>query len=270
MPCSRFPSAPLVAGLVSGLAHALGLAVCAAWVLEMPDQPARFAGARSVTAIQLTATPPRSEPETTAVTIEPAEPPVIIEPRRAELEGSVLVEVPANKVTTEVTIERVLSDPEFATIAASPPPALRKLREEGAPQHAPARATPPRAARHKPPVTSVSVRASDLPPAPAARPIEASTLGTDATLPPSFAGNSPPRYPEQARQNGWQGTVHLRLNVGIDGRVRAVEIVRTSGYELLDAEAVRAVQAWRGAPARRGGRPIETIEVLPVTFRLRG
>ncbi|MDX1944498.1 MAG: energy transducer TonB [Pirellulaceae bacterium] len=94
-------------------------------------------------------------------------------------------------------------------------------------------------------------------------------LGIDPTIPPSFAGNRPPNYPALAQQRGWEGTVLLRLAIASDGRVTSVEIARSSGYDLLDAEAVAAVRTWRGTPARRGGQAVATHELLPVWFRLR-
>ena len=84
----------------------------------------------------------------------------------------------------------------------------------------------------------------------------------------TFAGNAPPQYPDQARNNGWTGTVLLRLWVDATGQVTKVNVERSSGYAVLDASAVNAVRHWKGNPARRDGRPIATEEILPVTFRL--
>ena len=61
----------------------------------------------------------------------------------------------------------------------------------------------------------------------------------------------------------------LRLTIREDGRVADIEIARSSGYDILDAAAVNAVKRWRARPARRGGRSVSTVEVLPLRFRLR-
>lgn len=87
--------------------------------------------------------------------------------------------------------------------------------------------------------------------------------------PPRFEHNPPPRYPDLAWQRRWEGVTLLRVFVDAAGRVSKVEVARTSGHELLDAAAVRAVKTWRGQPARRGGEPVETVELLPIDFRLR-
>lgn len=92
--------------------------------------------------------------------------------------------------------------------------------------------------------------------------------GTDARIRPRFISNRPPRYPEQARQRGWQGTVYLRLTLDEQGQVVRVEVDRSSGYPVLDAEAANAVRQWRAEPAQVNGRPVSSEELLPVRFEL--
>jgi len=53
-------------------------------------------------------------------------------------------------------------------------------------------------------------------------------------------------YPRFARERGIQGVVHLRFKVRPQGEVDRVEIVRSSGYEILDTASVRTV--YRAAP----------------------
>ncbi len=86
---------------------------------------------------------------------------------------------------------------------------------------------------------------------------------------PSFAGNAPPRYPDLARKNRWEGQVLLRLSISADGRVSEVEVIRSSGYEILDEAAVSAVRTWRGRPALLDGEPVAAEESLPIRFRVR-
>lgn len=95
------------------------------------------------------------------------------------------------------------------------------------------------------------------------------TSGFDTMEKPSFANNVPPEYPVLAQQNGWHGTVLLRVVISEQGLVREVHVQTSSGHALLDDAAVRAVQTWRAQPARRGGRPVVTTEYLPVVFRPR-
>jgi len=93
--------------------------------------------------------------------------------------------------------------------------------------------------------------------------------GNDDKTPPDFSNNAPPAYPRIAWQRGWQGTVLLELHIGADGTVSQTKVVRSSGYEVLDAAAAIAVRQWTGQPAYQGNRPVATVETLPVHFRLK-
>ena len=86
----------------------------------------------------------------------------------------------------------------------------------------------------------------------------------EAKLQP-LPGNPQPRYPSLARRRGEEGRVLLRLTVDTTGRVEAVSIARSSGYELLDQEAQRTVARWRfqSPPTER------MVAQIPITFRLR-
>ncbi|MBK8202225.1 MAG: energy transducer TonB [Bdellovibrionales bacterium] len=65
-------------------------------------------------------------------------------------------------------------------------------------------------------------------------------------------GNKPPVYPQIARQKGWEGTVGLTYNVSPEGVVSDIEITRSSGFDILDQEAVAAVSLFRYLPQQEG------------------
>lgn len=92
--------------------------------------------------------------------------------------------------------------------------------------------------------------------------------GVDDKTPPDFSGNRPPAYPATAIARRFEGTVLLRLHIAATGRVKRVEIVASSGHAGLDRAAVEAVSTWRGRPAQQAGKPLPSIELLPVRFRL--
>jgi protein TonB len=46
------------------------------------------------------------------------------------------------------------------------------------------------------------------------------------------------RYPRAARDNNWEGRTRLRVTYGGDGRRSSIDVVRSSGHELLDREAI--------------------------------
>lgn len=82
------------------------------------------------------------------------------------------------------------------------------------------------------------------------------------------AGNAKPDYPAEARRSGQQGRVMLHVTVSAAGTPLSVAIVASSGHELLDQAAFRAVSAWRFTPATRGGAAVSGAVDVPVQFRL--
>jgi protein TonB len=92
-----------------------------------------------------------------------------------------------------------------------------------------------------------------------------------ATLPryaADYLRNPPPVYPPLARRRRLQGTVLVRVHVGVQGAVLDLQVERSSGHEILDRAALGAVRAWRFLPARRGATPVEAWVRVPLDFRL--
>jgi protein TonB len=118
------------------------------------------------------------------------------------------------------------------------------------------------------PSTNVARKVRQRTPSTAAVAVVPQTLGTNDRRPARMHNNRPPRYPDIARQNRWEGTVLLKLSIDAKGRVTSVAVARSSGVRILDAEAVTAVRQWQGEPATRGGVAIASEEYLPVRFRL--
>jgi TonB family protein len=88
------------------------------------------------------------------------------------------------------------------------------------------------------------------------------------TRPPEVLNWTDPPYPEQARQQGVEGTVVLRLMVGSEGHPRNVRVVRSSGHSGLDEAAVAHVKRAQFAPALEGGQPTAMNISFRVKFRL--
>jgi protein TonB len=82
-------------------------------------------------------------------------------------------------------------------------------------------------------------------------------------------GNAPPGYPQGSVQLGEQGVVVVRMHIGADGQVTEVEVLQSSGYERLDGAAQAALLKWRFTPAIENGLAVESIQDLPIRFRLR-
>ncbi len=77
-----------------------------------------------------------------------------------------------------------------------------------------------------------------------------------------------PPYPQEARKQGWEGTVLLRITVGTGGDVENVKIRESSGFPELDESAAQSVKTWRFDPAKEGDDPISSAVDLPVRFDL--
>lgn len=77
-----------------------------------------------------------------------------------------------------------------------------------------------------------------------------------------------PEYPVAARRRNVEGKVVLKVNVLPDGTVESVGVDRSSGSNLLDESARKAVSQWRFLPARRGGVAIRSVVTVPIVFQL--
>lgn len=87
-------------------------------------------------------------------------------------------------------------------------------------------------------------------------------------IPPRFVYQPKPEYPLLARQNGWEGTVTLHVEMLADGTVGEVEIAKSSGYPVLDTAAQEAAKKWKHQPATQNGTPITQRVSLNVNFTL--
>jgi len=76
-------------------------------------------------------------------------------------------------------------------------------------------------------------------------------------------------YPEEARRQGWSGTSLVAVLVGRNGEIKEVSIHRTSGFPILDQQAVRMVERvniwW--IPQRLRKREVKVT--VPVGFYIR-
>jgi protein TonB len=75
-----------------------------------------------------------------------------------------------------------------------------------------------------------------------------------------------PEYPQEAFVKKVQGVVYVEILIDASGRVVRWRVTRS--IPLLDAAAVAAVRQWTFAPALKGGQPVATLAMAPVTFTL--
>ena len=89
-----------------------------------------------------------------------------------------------------------------------------------------------------------------------------------ARTPVRYARVVKPKYPRKARTEGWEGTTVLKVRVDRGGRPGLIAVDRSSGFDLLDRAAVRAMRRWEFHPARNGHGTVASWVKVPVSFQL--
>lgn len=85
---------------------------------------------------------------------------------------------------------------------------------------------------------------------------------------PDYLKNPEPEYPLAARRRRQSGSVVLNVTVSGSGRATEISIKTSSGYDLLDQAALKAVKAWEFKPARIGAVGMESKIEVPIRFKL--
>lgn len=88
----------------------------------------------------------------------------------------------------------------------------------------------------------------------------------NARLDPRYASAVQPHYPPGLIRQEIEGGVTVRVLVGVDGRVKAVEPIKSSHAEFLEATRKQALAKWRFLPATRDGEAVESWREMTVTF----
>ena len=77
------------------------------------------------------------------------------------------------------------------------------------------------------------------------------------------------KYPSKAIEQQWEGRAICQFVVEKDGSISNAEIVRSSGYQLLDVEAMRVVlnmPNW--SSGKQNGDSVRVKFTLPIVFKL--
>jgi periplasmic protein TonB len=102
---------------------------------------------------------------------------------------------------------------------------------------------------------------------PPAQPIHIPVRST-ASVDPRFRAALQPAYPPGLVRGGIEGSATVRVLIGVDGRVKAVEAVRADEDGFLAATREQALRKWRFKPATEDGSPVESWREMTVTFRI--
>lgn len=85
---------------------------------------------------------------------------------------------------------------------------------------------------------------------------------------PLYKNNPPPSYPQSARTRKLEGIVELNVLVDTKGRVRDLNLRRSSGFTVLDRAAMDSVKGWQFEPGKSSCCPMEMWVVVPMVFKL--
>ena len=116
-------------------------------------------------------------------------------------------------------------------------------------------------------------------PAPAPSPVAPSIAPLIATVPaplrvdlPStdadYLQNPRPVYPPLSKRLGEQGQVVYSVLIGADGLPISAKLIKSSGFERLDAAAYAAVMSWRYVPGKRNGVATQMSYNAPINWVL--
>lgn len=82
------------------------------------------------------------------------------------------------------------------------------------------------------------------------------------------AGMKAVAYPRDAIRKREEGTVMLRVKIGMDGVPLEAVVETSSGHLSLDRAAREAVMKWRFTPGTRNGQPYIAWGLVPIAFKL--
>jgi protein TonB len=167
----------------------------------------------------------------------------------------------AQKVIQDVQVAVVQQKPPQQKLPPPPPPELVKPPPPFVP--------PPQInIQNEAPQTNAITQVTNQvqPPAP---PKPAATL---PTLARGVGNNCASRYyPAMAVRLDHQGETLVKVDVGADGSVKNVTLVKSSGYDELDQAAIQCVtNGWHYNPATENGQPIAGTREAGVVWKLSG
>jgi protein TonB len=233
--------------------------------------------------------------------VQPTEVELVMEEHRGDLRpNSTSPQVPAEAqkqaerpTETQAPPERTPNETKPETPAAvepamapDPVPELDAASQDAGPMAKPTPAGAPAKApdpvpKPSPPVPDATAAAQPTPPA-AQTGLTVSLSGTDSpsdarafgdrvipAAPDAIFHNRPPEYPAEAALNGEQGTVVLMIHVSPEGSTAGVDVLRSSGYALLDRAARDAVLRWRFLPAVKDGQAVASDMRMGFVFDVR-
>ena len=77
-----------------------------------------------------------------------------------------------------------------------------------------------------------------------------------------------PRYPDLVRRAGIEGRTVVKALVDIDGSIIEVQVLKSSGNQMLDEAALTAARNWKFSPAKQRDKYVRVYVSIPINFKL--
>jgi protein TonB len=191
------------------------------------------------------AAPMVQEFKATIRTQAPPAPRPAVEPPKPEAVTPEPLKPEPPKPPEPVPLPKAVTPPVAPPIPSKAPPVERKAAPQAPPTPQPA--TPPPAAT-TPSASTPEDSKSDAKATPPSTPPTSAAPSAAANgdlkavirsyeLQLAQAADKFKRYPSEAMQQGWEGTARIKVHIGADGRISSVELVSSSGHDLLDEQA---------------------------------
>ena len=91
---------------------------------------------------------------------------------------------------------------------------------------------------------------------------------TDQIKEASLVAQISPVYPWRAKKLSLQGVVTLQFVVTIDGRSKNIKVIKSSGHDVLDAEAIKSLSAARFHPKKINNKIVQSEMEIKFDFSL--
>lgn len=169
-----------------------------------------------------------------------------------------------------VNVEVLKTPPPKVQPIVQPPPELVKPTVA---------AVPPPEIQIETPPQQQTISAVKMPPHPVVQPPVQVAAVPAPPAPPKPQGISAPvsiggshscmnEYPPAAQRLNQEGTTSIKFTVNTDGSVSNVQVVGSSGHDMLDSAAIRCAQNWRYKPAVQDGQPVTAPWQTNVQWKL--
>ncbi|HLY04656.1 MAG TPA: energy transducer TonB [Rhizomicrobium sp.] len=169
-----------------------------------------------------------------------------------------IVQAEVLKTTPPPKVQPIVQPPQLVkpTVASVPPPQIEIQTPQPPPQITVAKMPPHPVVQ--PPVQTAAV-APPAPPKP---------QGISAPVSIGASHSCMNEYPAAAQRLNQEGTTSVRFTVNTDGSVSNVQVVGSSGHDMLDSAAIRCAQNWRYKPAMQNGQPVAAPWTTNVQWKL--